>query len=105
MVALFADESYDDHTYTLGGWVTTPGQWPIVQKHWRDMLATITMPDAQDPGRTAERIVFAVFHQDDWVGDYLPEYLAQIDEHLLRQPVTGARLVFWAATSSIVPCR
>ena len=45
MVALFADESYDDHTYTLGGWVTTPGQWPIVQKHWRDMLATITMPD------------------------------------------------------------
>lgn len=45
MVALFADESCDDHTYAVGGWVTTPGQWPIAQKHWRDMLATITMPD------------------------------------------------------------
>ena len=45
MVTLFGDESCDDHTYALGGWVATPTHWSIAQRHWRDMLATITMPD------------------------------------------------------------
>ena len=38
-------------------------------------------------------------HFDDWVGDYQPEYFAQIDEYLLRSPIEGAELVFCPASN------
>jgi hypothetical protein len=67
----------------------------LTGKFSNTLVHAVAQLDREDPGRTAERVVFVVFRQDDWVGDYLPEFLAQIDEHLLRHPVTGARLVFW----------
>jgi hypothetical protein len=50
--------------------------------------------DAADPGHAARRIVFTMLYFDDWVGDYQPQYIAQIDGHLLQHPVAGAELVF-----------
>lgn len=44
-VALFGDESYDDHTYVLGGWLMTPTHYRAFEREWAKMLATITMPD------------------------------------------------------------
>ena len=55
--------------------------------------------DSPDPERKAARLVFVVVHFDDWVGDYQPEYFAQIDEHLLRSPIEGAKLVFCPASN------
>jgi hypothetical protein len=46
-----------------------------------------------DPSRVARRVVCVVLNFDDWVGDYQTEYIGQIDEHLLANPV-GAELVF-----------
>jgi len=43
-------------------------------------------------------IIFTVVHFDDWVGDYQPEYFAQMDAHLLRNPVESAELVFCAGS-------
>lgn len=53
----------------------------------------------QDPRSDACRMVFIVVHFDDWVGDYQPEYFAQIDEHLQRNPAKGVELVFCPATN------
>lgn len=50
--------------------------------------------DAADPTREARRVVFTMLHFDDWIGDYQPKYIAQLDEHLLRNRVEGAELVF-----------
>jgi hypothetical protein len=50
--------------------------------------------DCEDPDHEARRIVFTVLNFDDWVGDCYPEYFAQLDAHLLANPVTGAELVF-----------
>ena len=50
--------------------------------------------DAADPERRARRIIFTMLHFDDWVGCYQDQYIAQIDEYLLQQPVDGAELVF-----------
>jgi len=55
--------------------------------------------DGLDPARNARRLVFVVVHFDDWVGDYQPEYFAQLDEHLLRNPIKGAELVFCPASN------
>jgi hypothetical protein len=55
--------------------------------------------DGPDPERKAQRMVFTVVHFDDWVGDYQREYFAQMDEHLLRNPVAGADLVFCPASN------
>src|SRR5581483_942591 len=45
MITLFADESYDDHTYVLGGWLATPTHYRLLDAEWRKMLRTLTMPD------------------------------------------------------------
>jgi hypothetical protein len=55
--------------------------------------------DGADPERKAKRLVFIVVHFDDWVGDYQPEYFADIDAHLLQNPVAGAELVFCLASN------
>ena len=55
--------------------------------------------DAADPERKAHRFVFAMVHFDDWVGDYQPEYFAQMDAHLRRHPAADAQLVFCPASN------
>jgi hypothetical protein len=50
--------------------------------------------DGRDPERKAQRMIFTVVHFDDWVGDYQREYFAEMDEHLVRNSVAGAELVF-----------
>jgi len=50
--------------------------------------------DAADLTREARRVIFTMLHFDDCVGDYQPEYIAQIDDHLLRNRLEGAELVF-----------
>jgi len=55
--------------------------------------------DAADPHREARRIVFSVLNFDDWVGDYYPAYLREIDAHLVAHAVEGAELVFFLPNS------
>lgn len=55
--------------------------------------------DYEDPQRTARRIVFTVLNFDDWVGDYQTEYIANLDAHLLANPVASAELVFCPASN------
>ena len=55
--------------------------------------------DAADPHREARRIVFSVLNFDDWVGDYNPAYLREIDAHLVAHAVEGAALVFFLPNS------
>lgn len=55
--------------------------------------------DAADPERKAQRFVFVVVHFDDWVGDYQAEYFAEIDAHLLQNPVAESELVFCPASN------
>jgi hypothetical protein len=55
--------------------------------------------DGPDPERKARRLVFTVVHFDDWVGDYQPQYFADIDEHLLQNSVAGAEFVFCPASN------
>ena len=45
MLAIFADESDDNHTYTLGGWAITPVHYSILGEQWRAMLQTIKLAD------------------------------------------------------------
>jgi len=45
MLTLYADESYDDHTYALGGWLATPTHYRLFEAEWKAMLSTITMPN------------------------------------------------------------
>lgn len=58
------------------------------------LQSAVVQLDAVDPERLAHRVVFTVLRFDDWVGDYQTEYLAQLDAHLLANPVAGADLVF-----------
>jgi len=45
MLAIFADESDDNYTYTLGGWAITPAHYTISSDEWRAMLQTIKLAD------------------------------------------------------------
>ena len=60
-----------------------------------DKLAeAVKQLDAADSKRQARRMIFTMLNFDDWVGDCQPQYIAQIDAHLLQHPVDGAKLVF-----------
>ena len=48
--------------------------------------------DAADPECLARRMIFTMLHFDDWVGDYQPQYIAQVEAHLLQHPVDGAKV-------------
>jgi hypothetical protein len=76
-------------TSTLGQ--VTAGMLSKVVSTIEDGIAQL---DCEDPQRAARRIVFTVLNFDDWVGDCYPEYFAQLDAHLLVNPVAGAELVF-----------
>jgi uncharacterized protein DUF3800 len=45
MMTLYCDESDDGDTYALAGWLATPSAWARFETAWREMLATIPMPD------------------------------------------------------------
>lgn len=59
----------------------------------------VSQIDAVDAECRARRIVFTVVHFDDWVGDYQPQYFADMDDCLERNPVAGAELVFSPASN------
>ena len=71
----------------------------LLQKVSSTLEYAIEQLDHEDPQRTARRIVFTVLHFDDSVGDYQEEYIADIDAHLLVNPVAGAELVFCPASN------
>lgn len=48
MIALFGDESYDDHTYVLGGWLISPTHYQVLEEYWRKMLGTLKLANG-DP--------------------------------------------------------
>jgi hypothetical protein len=58
MIALFGDESYDDHTYVLGGWLITPTHYQVLEEYWRKMLSTLKLPNGDAcPGFHASEIM------------------------------------------------
>lgn len=70
----------------------------MLDKVTATLAHAICQCDHADPERAALRIVFTVLHFDDWVGDYQAEYIAQLDAHLLANPIVGAELVFSPAS-------
>jgi len=38
MIGIYCDESHDDHTYTLAGWLGSPAGWEQFVPAWRKML-------------------------------------------------------------------
>jgi hypothetical protein len=66
-----------------------------LSKLTKTLGSAVRQLDAADPNRVARRIAFAVLNFDDWVGDYYPAYLRQIDAHLAADPVEGAEVVFY----------
>jgi hypothetical protein len=98
-----ADEAGKRQRIHEGEFIATSGSTVLEEGFLRKLTLTLEHAvgqlDAVDPEREAGRLVFAVLHFDDWVGDYHGEYLAQIDEHLLRRPVEGVELVFCLASN------
>ena len=59
----------------------------------------VSQLDCYDPDRKARRVIFVVLHFNDWVGDYQTEYIAQLDSHMLQNPVEGAEVVLNPASN------
>lgn len=55
--------------------------------------------ESEDPTREALRYVFCVINFNDWVGDNQPQYVAQIDDHLGREPLGETQVVFFLASN------
>ena len=66
----------------------------MLQKVSATLGRAVEQLDHEDPQQTARRIVFTILHFDDSVCDYQTEYIADIDAHLLANPVAGVELVF-----------
>jgi len=81
------------------GSVETQVRAEMLKKVSATLESGIEQLDSEDPQSAARRIVFTVVNFDDWVGDYQTEYIAQLDEHLLANPVLGAELVFCPASN------
>jgi hypothetical protein len=72
----------------------------LVGKLTATLDRAVTQLDAEDPQREASRYVFCVINFNDWVGDYQPEYVAQIDDHLGRNPISSAEVVLFLASNN-----
>ena len=83
---------------TMAGDVSNSVKVEMLRKVSATLGHAVTQLDGEDPSRAARRLVFTVLHFDDWVGDYQTEYIAQLDAHLLANPVAGAELVFCPAS-------
>ena len=44
MIEIYCDESHDDTTYTLAGWIATPSGWARFSPAWRAMLDDFNIP-------------------------------------------------------------
>ena len=53
-----------------------------------------------DPRRQSDWVVFICLNTDDRLGDCRPEHLRLIDEHLRKNPVSEAKLVFYFLTNN-----
>lgn len=97
------DEAGKRQRISQGAFVATSTSLNVGDGFLKKLSATlehaVEQLDGPDPERQAQRTVFTVVHFDDWVGDYQREYFAQMDEHLLRNPVAGADLVFCPASN------
>jgi hypothetical protein len=97
------DEAERRASVAHGAIVTTEASIHLPVQMLKKISATIEKGigqlDSEDPGRAARRIVFVVLHFDDWVGDYQTQYIAQLDAHLLANPIEGADLVFCPASN------
>ena len=71
----------------------------MLQKVSSTLEYAVEQLDHEDPQRVAQRIIFTVLHFDDSVCDYQAEYIADIDAHLLANPIAGAELVFCPASN------
>ncbi len=71
----------------------------LLQKFTSTLNDAVGQLGSYDSQGQARRIVFAVIHFDDWVGNCQPEYFAQIDRHLQADPVVGAELVVCPASN------
>ena len=85
--------------FVVVGSVSTQVRAAMLNKITATVKAAIDQLDSEDPQREARRIAFTVLNFDDWVGDYQTEYIAQLDAHLLANPVEGAELVFCPASN------
>ncbi|MDA2913041.1 hypothetical protein MYX77_03620 [Acidobacteriia bacterium AH_259_A11_L15] len=45
MIDLYCDESNDNTTYSLAGWIASPTSWDRIVPHWRQMLEDLNMPE------------------------------------------------------------
>lgn len=58
MIDIKCDESHDQHTYALGGWIATPSAWDHFDGPWLEMLGRHPMPDGSPmPAFHASEIV------------------------------------------------
>lgn len=71
----------------------------MLQKVRTTLDHAIKQLDGEDPQRAARRLIFTVLNFDDSVGDYQTQYIAQLDAHLLTNPVADAELVFCPASN------
>ena len=78
----------------VGGKVPTELGSAYLAKLSKTLDGAVRQLEAADPSRDARRIVFCILNFDDWVGDYYPAYVREIDAHLLANPVGVAELVF-----------
>ena len=45
MINLYCDESQDEHTYSLAGWIAEPHVWDRIHEQWCYMLCELKMPE------------------------------------------------------------
>lgn len=62
------------------------------------LRSALNQLESFDPDSQARRIIFLVVNFNDWVGDRQREYIAQLDEHLEKQP-SGAQIVVSSASN------
>lgn len=58
MMSVYCDESHDDYSYALAGWVAPPSAWDRFDPAWREMLSRFQLSDGSPvPGFHAVDIV------------------------------------------------
>ena len=102
MITLFADESYDDHTYVLGGWLATPTHCRILESEWRKMLGTLMMPNGS-PCQTFH--ASAIMNQrDEFTGWGKDDAFSAFDKATAVLAERPGRFALWpCAVASEIP--
>lgn len=101
MLALFADESYDDYTYVLGGWLITPTHWKILGERWQKMLDMLKLADGSPcPGFHAYEIMSQSGIYKGWGKDEAFDAFNRATAVLAEQPGRFAASPCAVATQS-----